>query len=82
MFDILRIAFYAGAMFAFLFFLGLLRRKEWKKAAWAIVACILLGALGYGSVALNNARISGNRVALGKSSVIQTAMKNTESRRY
>lgn len=79
MFDILRIIFYAGAMLSFVFFLGMLRRKEWKKALWAIAFCVLLGALGYGSVALNNTRINGNREALEKSSVIQSAMKNTES---
>ncbi len=79
MYDVLRVIFYAGAMLLFVYFLGMMRRKKWKNAVCAIAACIILGVLGYGSVILNNIRINGNREALKKSSIIQSAMKITES---
>lgn len=66
MFNVLRIVFFVGAAFSFVFFLGMIKRKKWKNAGMAIAACIVLAALGYGSIILNNARINGNQEALKK----------------
>lgn len=45
----------------------------------AIAACIVLAALGYGSIILNNARINGNQEALKKSRVVMSGIETVES---
>lgn len=79
MFNVLRIVFFVGAAFSFVFFLGMIKRKKWKNAGMAIAACIVLAALGYGSIILNNARINGNQEALKKSRVVMSGIETVES---